>query len=66
MSPIVIYKSSSIFSTRDKKLTFSFFFTTMSASFAVPANLHSDKPNGNEEQDSFAIKAGLAQMLKVS
>ncbi|CEG78986.1 Putative Pyridoxine biosynthesis protein pyroA [Rhizopus microsporus] len=36
----------------------------MSASFAVPANLHSDKPNGNEEQDSFAIKAGLAQMLK--
>lgn len=38
----------------------------MSASFAVPANLHSDKPNGNEEQDSFAIKAGLAQMLKVS
>lgn len=39
----------------------------MSASFAVPANLHSNKTeeNGSDGQ-SYSIKAGLAQMLKVS
>lgn len=38
----------------------------MSASFAVPANLHSTKTeeNGSDGQ-SYSIKAGLAQMLKV-
>jgi hypothetical protein len=38
----------------------------MSASFTVPANLHANKTeeNGSEGQ-TYSIKAGLAQMLKV-
>lgn len=53
--------------------TFLFFLTlplkkiiTMSASFAVPANLHATKTeeNGTDGQ-TYSIKAGLAQMLKV-
>jgi pyridoxal 5'-phosphate synthase pdxS subunit len=33
-------------------------------SFTTPANLHSEKVNGDNKEDSFSIKAGLAQMLK--
>lgn len=35
------------------------------SSFTVPDNLHSSNANGNAEDNSFSIKAGLAQMLKV-
>lgn len=42
-----------------------FFLQLSKMSFTTPANLHSEKVNGDNKEDSFSIKAGLAQMLKV-
>lgn len=38
----------------------------MSAEFAVPANLHANKTEeAGSQGETYSIKAGLAQMLKV-
>ncbi|KAI9261168.1 pyridoxine biosynthesis protein pyroA [Sporodiniella umbellata] len=33
-------------------------------SFATPANLHAEQSNGDNKENTYSIKAGLAQMLK--